>query len=174
MACTLTGSQLLDCKDSVGGIRELKLKVHPGSTVLAADFTYSSGSITAIASGSRSLWYTHGLEKETASATTTGQYSPQNGTTFYNQEVKIILNKLSARLYYEFDIMAKARVIVAIRDFNDVYQVFGYEFGCDMSASTMGTGTARGDRNGYEVTLMGKEKIITPVITSTIWDTLIT
>lgn len=173
MSCTLTGSQPLDCKDSVGGIREIKVRVHEGSTDVA-NITYSSGVISAIAAGSRSSWYTYNLEKETASANDNGQYNPANGTTFYQQEVKIIMNKLSARLSYEFDQMAKARIIVAIRDMNDVYWIYGYEFGCDVTAMTAGTGTARGDRSGYEVTLTGKEKFPAPTISSTIYDTLVT
>lgn len=173
MACALTGSQPLDCKDSVGGIREMKVKVHTGAT-FTGDVTYSSGSISAIATGSRTSWYTYELEKETTSANNNGQYSPVNGTTFYQQEIKIIMNKLSARLSYEFDQMAKARVIVTIRDFNDTYWVYGYEFGMDVTAMTAGTGTARGDRNGYEVTLTGKEKTSAPTITAAIWATLVT
>jgi len=174
MPCTLTGSQPLDCKDSVGGIRELKVKVHPGATTIANDFTIdSSGVVTAIASGSRNTWYTYELEKETTSVNVTGQYNPQNGTTWYQQEIKLIMNKLSARLFYEFDQMAKARILVAIRDFNDVYMLFGLDFGCDVTAATMGSGTGRGDRSGYEVTLMGKEKRLTPTITAAIWNTLI-
>lgn len=172
MACSLTGSQAIDCKDSVGGIRELKVKVHTGST-FTGHVTYSSGSISAIASGSQSGWYTYDLEKETASANNNGQYNVQNGTTFYQQEVKIIMNKMSARLSYEFDQMAKAKIIVAFRDMNDVYWIYGYEFGCDVTAMTAGSGTARGDRNGYEVTLTGKEKISAPTITAAIYNTLV-
>lgn len=174
MACALTGSQPLDCKDSVGGIREIKVKVWNSGFV--SDVTYSSGTISAIATtnGSRSNWYTYDLEKEVTSANNNGQYNPQNGTTFYQQEIKLILNKLSARLYYELDQMAKARVIIAFRDMNDVYWVYGYEFGLDVTAMTAGTGTARGDRSGYELTLTGKEKIASPTITAAIYNTLVT
>ena len=35
MACSLTGSQALDCKYSSGGIREIKVKVHSGSKQIA-------------------------------------------------------------------------------------------------------------------------------------------
>jgi hypothetical protein len=172
MLCALTGSQPLDCKDSVGGIREIKVKVHTGSTFVG-HVTYTSGTITTIAAGSLTGWYTYNLETETASANNNGNFNPQNGTTWYQQEVKIIMNKLSARLSYEFDQMAKAKIIVSFRDLNDVCWVFGYEFGCDVTAMTAGTGTARGDRNGYEVTLTGKEKISAPTISSAIYATLV-
>ena len=172
MACALTGSQALDCKDSVGGIYELKVKVHSGSTT-ANDFTVSSGTCSAVASGSRSGWYTYSLEKETTSANNNGQYAPANGTTFYQQEIKLIMNKLSARLSYEFDQMAKSRVVVAFRDLNDVYWIYGFEYGMDVTAMTAGTGTARGDRNGYEVTLTGKERTSAPTVSSAIYLTLV-
>lgn len=172
MSCTLTGSQALDCKDSVGGIREIKVKVHTAGTFVG-HVTYSSGAVTAIAAGSQTGWYTYDLEKETASANNNGQFNPANGTTWYQQEIKMIMNKMSARLNYEFDQMAKARIIIALRDMNDNYWLYGYEFGLDITAATIGSGTARGDRNGYEITLTGKEKISVPTLTSVIYASLV-
>ena len=174
MACALTGSQILDCKDSIGGIKEIKIKAHPGLASIEADYTFSSGSITAIASGSnRSAWYTWNLEKENASASYPAVTNPQNGTTFYQPEVKIVANKSSARLSYEIQQVSKNRVIVAVRDMNDRYIILGAKYGLDLTAATAGTGQARGDRNGYEITLTGKEDLPEQDITSAIWATLV-
>lgn len=173
MACTYTGSQILDCKDSIGGIKEIKIKAHPGLATIESDFVISSGSVTSVASGSRSLWCTLNLEKEAASANADPQVNQANGTTFYQHQVKMLFNKMSARLSYEIHLYAKNRSIIAVRDMNDRYTLYGLKFGMDMSAATAGTGQARGDRNGYDITLIGKEDLPEQEITSAIWATLV-
>lgn len=173
MACTLTGSQLLDCKDGIGGIKELKIKVHPGLAEAEANFTVSSGSVTAIAAGSRSSWYTYQMEKETCSVSDNPTPTAANASLFYTQELKLILNKMSARLNYEIQQLGKNRLIIAVRDMNDRYFIIGLKYGADMTAATATTGTARGDRNGYELTFTAKEDLPTQDITSVIWATLV-
>lgn len=173
MACALTGSQLLDCKDGVGGIKEIKIKAHPGLTEVEANFTISSGSISAIAAGSRSGWYTYTVEKETASVNDNPTPNQANGTLFFTQEFKLILNKMSARLNNEIKLLGANRLLIAIRDMNDRYFIIGFRYGADLTAATGTTGTARGDRNGYELTFTAKEDLPTQDITSVIWATLI-
>ena len=173
MACDLTGSQILDCKDSVGGIKQIKVLAHPNIDQVDADFTISSGSITAVAATSRTAWYQINLEKENASANSNVESNPQNGTTFFNHEVKMMLNKMSARLSYEIHLYAKNRLVIAVRDMNDRYTIYGLKQGMDLLTSVGGTGQARGDRNGYELNFTGKEDLPEQEITSTIWDTLV-
>lgn len=173
MACALTGSQILDCKDSVGGIKVIKIKAHPGLATIEADFTVSSGSVTAIATGSRSLWYTFNVEKETASASDNPQPNQQNGTLFFQQELKLIMNKLQARLSHEMKLLGQNRLIIAIRDMNDQYFIIGLRYGADLTAGTSGTGTARGDRNGYDLTFTAKEDLPVQYVTAAIFDTLV-
>ena len=173
MACVLTGSQALDCRDAIGGIKEIKVKKHPGLTTTEADFTVSSGSITAIATGSRTLWYTYGVEKETASLASNTNPNTQQGTNFYTQEIKIILNKLSTRLNEEMRLLAVMPLLFAVRDFNDNYWIVGKDFGADLTTGTSGTGAARGDRSGYDLTFTAKEPLTIQNITKTIYDTLV-
>lgn len=175
MACALTGSQTLDCKDGIGGIKEIKIKAHPGLSTIETDFTVSSGSVTAIAAGgSRSSWYTYQVEKETTSIKDDPQPNQQNGTLFFQQELKLVMNKLSARLSYEMSLLGKNRLLIAIRDMNDQYFLIGLKFGADLTAGTSGSGTARGDRSGYDLTFTAKEDLPVQYITSAIWATLVT
>ena len=175
MPCALTGSQLLDCKDGVGGIKEIKIKAHPGTTVIGTDFTISSGSVTAIAAGaSRATWYTYGVEKETASVNDNPQPNAPNGTLWFQQELKLVMNKLSAGHSYEMSVLGKNRLLIAVRDMNDSYFLIGLKFGADLTAGTSGTGAARGDRGGYELTFTAKEDLPVQFITAAIYDTLVT
>lgn len=174
MACVLTGSQGLDCRDAIGGIKEVKLKKHPGLASIEANFTVSSGSITAIAAGvSRTLWYTYGVEKETASMSSNPNPNVQNGTNFYQHEIKIVLNKLSTRLNEEMLLLAQTPLLFAVRDFNDNYWIVGKDFGADLTAGTAGTGAARGDRSGYTLDFTAKEPLMIQNISAAIYATLV-
>lgn len=173
MACALTTSIPLDCKDSVGGIKEIKVKNWSSLSTIAADFTVTSGVVT-IGSPSRTGWYTWGIEKETASFSDTPTISVQNGTSFYAQEVKVIFNKFSAAIRNEIQLYAKSRVLISVRDFNDNYWLFGMDYGMDLTTGTTSSGTARGDRNGSELTFTGKESQSVLNMSSSTYATLIT
>src|SRR3990167_347813 len=174
MPCTLTSSLALDCRDGVGGILEIKVKTHPGTAVIASDFTESSGVISIAAGSSRQTWYTYNLEKETASLTEKTTVSVANGTVFSEQELKIIFNKLSAKLRNEIKLLAQNRLIFAVRDLNSVYWLVGMDYGADLVETNATTGTARGDRSGYELTFKAKEKSQLLNISAATYDTLIT
>ena len=49
------------------------------------------------------------------------------------------------------------RVIVIVQDNNSRYWLLGADNGLEATAGTAGTGTAFGDRSGYEMTLTGME-----------------
>ena len=57
----------------------------------------------------------------------------------------------------ELLLLARARVYVIVQDNNDQYWFLGAANGLEMTAGTAGTGTAFGDRSGYELTLSGME-----------------
>lgn len=173
MACSLIGGIVAGCRDGSGGIKEIKIKVIQSVATVAANFTVTSGDV-AIASGSRSLWYTYYIEKETASLTDTSTVNVQNGTRFWTPEIKIVINKLRAQMRNEIEVLAQVAVQIAVRDLNDNYWLVGKENGLDMISSVGQTGVARGDRSGYEITFQGKESIPICSMTSAVYDTLVT
>lgn len=173
MACALTSSFPLDCRDGVGGVLEIKVKAHPGIATIASDFTDTSGTV-AIASGSRTGWYKYSLEKETANLTEKTTIDIPQGTVFYEQDLKIILNKLSTKLRNELQLLAQQRLVFAVRDLNNAYWLVGMDYGADLSEASSMTGTARGDRSGYELSFKAKEKNPIYTITSATYDLLLT
>ena len=157
-SCTPIGSIVRDCRDSVGGIIEIKVKVLPNLSTLTSDYTVTSGTVT-VASNSRTGWYTYYMEKETAMYTEKGATIVANGGTAYGQELKIIFNKLSAQIRNELQVLHKNSLQIAVRDANDTYFLLGYEFGMELTDSSASTGTAKGDRSGYELTFTGNERV---------------
>lgn len=171
-SCTLIGSIQRDCRDSNGGIFEIKVKVLPSATTLAADYTNTSGTVT-IASGSQSGWYTYYLEKNTANFIETGTHSRENGTTEYAQSLTIVFNKISSQIRNELQVLAKNDVQIAIKDRNSVYYLMGYEFGAYLETSEAATGTAGTDRNGYTLTFKAMERLPKVFMSSATYATLI-
>ena len=159
-SCSLIGEIPRDCRDSNGGIIEIKVKVLPSLATLANDYSVSSGTVS-ILTASRSGWYTFYIEKQTASFDEDGAGNAQTGTNAFNQTGKIIFNKKSVTLRNDLQALMKNACQIAVRDRNDAYELYGYEFGMDLNYKAT-TGTAISDRNGYELTFTGNERI--PVV----------
>lgn len=173
MACSLIGSVPFACRDSVGGIKEIKIKAYTSLLNATNDFVETSG-VIAIGTGSRSSWYTYYVEKETASITDTANNNIQNGTSFMQTELKFIWNKLSVTLRNEFNVLRQTPVWIAFRDQNDAYWLMGTYAGADITAGILMTGTARGDRSGAEITFTSKETTPIMSISAATYATLVT
>jgi len=146
MACELSTGFTLDCKDGIGGIKQIVLLDQSLVTGITLD---ASQVITAIAGPIDADLYTYELPTQTGSFEETINFNRDNGTVFYTQTVNVMLHKLSAAKRKELQTVAQARVIVFVQDTNTNWWAVGYEYGADLSTATAGTGTALGDANGY-------------------------
>lgn len=153
MACALTQGYVTDCKDSAGGILELKI-----TEVASVDsFTVTAGVITAVANATGAQWWKYKPAKDTAYGKATPNVNVQNGSKFFQQEVSMAINKMQTNMRLELDKMAQNVVYIAVADQNGKYWLYGKQNGLDVSGGETGTGTARGDRNGYVFTFAGAE-----------------
>ena len=146
MACELSIGFTLDCKDGIGGIKQIVLLEQNLVTGITLD---GSEVITAIAGPVDADLYTYELPTQTGSFEETINFNRDNGTVFYTQTVNVMLHKLSAAKRKELQAVAQARVIVFVNDTNNNWWAVGYEYGADLSTATAATGTALGDANGF-------------------------
>jgi hypothetical protein len=146
MACELTQGFTLDCKDGVGGVKQIVLVDKNNVTSFSLD---ANEIVTAINGAVSGDLFTYELPTQTASFEETINFNRDNGTVFYTQTVNVMLHKLSSAKRLELQTVAKARVYVFVLDTNDNWWAVGYENGADLSTSTAATGTALGDMNGY-------------------------
>ena len=172
-SCTLIGSIVRDCRDSAGGVLEIKVKVLPSLATLANDYTVSSGTVT-VATGSRTGWYTYYMQKNTALFTSVQTGNAANGTREFKQTGLIILNKIQASIDRELNAVGQNAVQIAVRDVNNIYTLYGYEQGMDITTAEATTGTTKEDRNGYTVNFEGSERVSTPFMSAATYDTLVT
>jgi hypothetical protein len=154
MACLLTSGYSLGCRDSIGGISEVYIGEWNGSSLT---YILGTDSIIGTFSGSTVSFYTFQQEIETASYTENGQFSIENGTSFYEQTLTITLNKLDAALRNKILILGQGKWRIIVKDQRGLYHLMGYQNPVRVSASTPGVGKAYGDLNGAVVTFMTKE-----------------
>ena len=153
MACNLTSGYSLGCRDSLGGVQ----RVYIGTW--DADTTYGlTGSCNIIDSFSPTAsFYTFEQELETASFIQNGQYSTENGTSFYEQTLEITLQKLDACNRDQIKVLGQGVWRILILDQRGQYWLMGKQNPVRVTAATPQLGKAFGDLNGAVLTFMTKE-----------------
>ena len=153
-SCALTTGFDLDCRDSIGGVKSVRLASLEDYTAMVA--TVASGAITG--------WTTAALDffkydqlKETSSLTESINGSSQNGTVYFTPEVTIVLSKLDVTKRNEIKVLAQQRLVAIVEGNDSSYWVVGYANGLELNAGTSATGTAFADLSGYSLTLSGME-----------------
>ena len=165
MACSLTqGYSLGQCKDGVGGIKEVFFIEFSG----VSSMTEASGVITALVNASGKRFYKYELQKETATFKETIESNAQNNTVAYRPELTVILNRLQTSVRNEILLLAKNLLIAVVLDRNGKYWLLGRTGGLDLTAGEGGPGTAATDRSGYSLTFTGVEPELALEVDSTV------
>lgn len=162
MACALTQGYTLGCRDSAGGLKSVYfIEMDNVSGV-----TESAGTVSAIAKANAGKFYKYNLQRATASWNEAYNDSAENGTSFHVQTLTIILNKMQAATSNEIKLLAQNKLLAVVEDRNGKYWLLGRENGLERSGGQGGSGTAMGDRNGYELTFTSDNVQYAPEVTS--------
>jgi hypothetical protein len=158
MACNISLGYNEPCKDSVAGLTAVYfMNYNTGSFTLNA-----TDVVTAFPSGS--TVYKYEL-KGTNGYTETVNTSRDNGTTFFSQALSLQLKKLTAEATKELKLLAYGRPKIVVADRNGNAFLVGLQYGADMTAGTITTGTAYGDLSGYTMEFTGQEQLPANFIT---------
>ncbi len=155
MACTLIEGISLDCRQGAGGIKKLYLTEFAN----VSSITSSSGSVTAITMSAGKKFWTVEVELEDAQFDENATVSIENGTTFYEQTLTFSVYKMTAKNRNIVRLLTQNRLMVIVQDADDVYHLAGETRAMHLTASASTTGKASGDKNGYNITLTGKEPL---------------
>ena len=150
MGCELTAGRLLDCKNSVGGIRSILLM-----ELADYDPTYTATILTAVTAA---VGFRYDLPKATGNFSEAITVSSENGSVFYEDTLTIKLHKLDAATRNEIKLIAQNRLVCFILDNNNEQWCMGEVLGAELTAGTAATGTALGDAYAYDLTFMSQEK----------------
>jgi hypothetical protein len=164
MSCYISSGVQLGCSDGIGGIKKIYI-VGGGGSVTGFTAT-ADGSITGATSTTGTTLYGFEVKRNTSSLTQNVTKSFENGTIFYDQELKVVFFKYDQTKRNQVKILGQndAVQIIAI-DYLGVQYMLGQTNGLFLSAGALGTGTAYGDRNGFELTFKGQEADPANVIT---------
>lgn len=168
MACALTQGFTLDCKDSVGGIKNIYLMALADKGTIGQ----ATGEITSWTQASGKQFYKYELREESSSLTENVNLNNVNGTLFYEQVVTAQLDPLNTTRKEELHLVAQNDVLIIVEDSNGLYWLIGETTGAYVTAGTMQTGQAKGDLSGFTMTWTAKEKVPAREVDSSLIPTL--
>ena len=159
MSCDITHGRLEQCKDVVGGLQAIYV-LNYGDYDPITGVTYNLGTdeISAIALPAATPIYKFEL-KGTNSFETTITSSRENGTTFFEQVLAVTLKKQDVQTHKEVKLLTYARPNIIVRTNANQFFIAGLARGMDVTAGTIGNGTALGDMKGYSLTFTGQEAV---------------
>lgn len=133
----------------MGGIAEVYL----ANKADVSAITKTSGKVTGITMVSTATFKTYQFKPETASMSSNYQVNQANGTNYVQTDLVLVFNRMETAKRIEVTAMAQGELIAIVKDSNGLYWLLGEYEPLQISAGDGLTGTARGDRNGYSVTL---------------------
>ena len=164
MPCALTTGYKLGCRDNVGGITEVRLIAF--NSVTGTIGVNGSGVVTGTFPSSG--FYKYEVPKGAGQFTETVNASTENGTIFYQQELTFPISRMDQNVRNEIRLLGLNRLMAIVTDRNGKYWLLGRYNGIDITGGTAQTGTAMGDRNGYEMTFTGMEELPCSEVSSSI------
>ena len=163
MACSLPiNARAVPCNDKIGGIKRVWIKQSASD-----DWgTITNGTIAATTAADITV-YGFEITKNSGSFQQAVNASVENGTVFYSQVLELSMPNLVAADSVEIADLLKNRLTVIVQDVNDNYFAMGHTTGAEATGGTVGTGTAKGDFNGYQIQLTAEEAIPAPFVDPT-------
>lgn len=168
MACNLTLGRLVDCKDSVGGLKMIYILPNYCSNIEAsatiselemsdADFqdwdTYGTPTV------SKQTLLQYDLRPNLSSMTVNFNSDPATGSTFFTQTLSITLQKIDHDTTNQLKLAAYNRSQIFVRDALDNIFLLGMNNGVNVTGGTMVSGAAKGELSGYTLEFTAEEKL---------------
>jgi hypothetical protein len=164
MSCAITAGYAIDCRDSIGGVEAVYITEFGN----ISNIVDASGLVTGLTKATGKRFYKFEVPQSTASASDNGKGSVENGSIFFDHEVKLPLNKRDATTRNLILTLFKNKCIIVTKEKTGKYMIYGKDNGMWLNASTGGSGVASGDRAGYEVTFTAEEKEPAMEVNSTV------
>lgn len=159
MSCYISSGVDLGCSDGIGGIKSIWVLGASGATapsVSAVAVTGTTGPITGITGAG--VWYNFELKRNTSSLAQNTTKNFENGTIYWEQVLTAVLFKYDQDKRNQLLVLGQNdKIQIVAVDQNDVQYYLGQVNGLYLSGGSAATGTAFGDRNGFELIFTGQE-----------------
>lgn len=170
MSCFISQGVTLGCSDGIGGIKTIYVLGNSGATapsVSAVATSGSTGPITGITGSG--VFYQFELKRNTSSLAQNTTKNFENGTIYWEQVLTAVLYKYSQDKRNQLLVLGQNdNIKIIAQDQNDVLYYLGQVNGMYLSGGSAATGTAFGDRNGFELIWTGQESSPANVISGTL------
>lgn len=145
---TLAGITL-DCSNNKGGIKTVYIANYGDVT----GFEENEGVITGITMAEGATFKAYQFRKNTGSMNSTLTADETNGLNYVTTEVSLVFTKMDTAKRVEMAALSLGQLAVIVLDSNGIYWYITPDDYASASAGTGETGTAKGDRNAYTLTL---------------------
>lgn len=170
MACNQTLSGLVrDCAPSMGGIVEALIANRDDVTTV----TVTSDKISAITMASSAKFKKYAFPRNTGSLSSNYTIDQATGVRYVASDLVLQFNRMETAKRVEISALAQNDLVVIVKDANGKYWYLGYDEPVNVTAGDGLTGTARGDRNGYSITLQDNSLEMPYEVDSSIVDALV-
>ena len=153
MACAITSGYTIDCRENIGGLKAVYL-IEFGNV---SGVTEVSGLVTGLTKVVGKRFYKFEVPRAVANTSSAGTGSEENGSFFYTHQVVFPLNKRDSTTANVVRTLAKNKLMAVTLDMDGNYRMYGKGNGLYIATTESGSGTAAGDRNGYNITMSGIE-----------------
>lgn len=153
MACAITTGYTIDCRENIGGLASVFL-IEFGNV---SGITEVSGLVTGLTKLTGKKFYKFEVPRATANTSSNATASEENGSVFYTHSLVFPLNKRDSATANIVRTLAKNKLIAVTLDMDGSYRMYGKGRGLYLASTESGSGTAAGDRNGYNITMTGIE-----------------
>ena len=163
MACNITRGRLIDCKDSIGGLKAIYIaksysnNVAATATINTTEMTTAGFANWSCCGGTVEV-FKYDLVQNLSSLTVNINSDNANGTTFFEQTLSVTLQKIDHDMTNELRLMGYSRSQIFVQDENDNVFLLGIDGVCHVSGGTVITGTAKGDLTGYTIEWSAEER----------------
>lgn len=150
MACNQTLSGLVrDCSPSMGGIVEVLIANFADVTAVGV----TSDMITTITMASSAKFKKYEFARNTGSLSSNYTIDQTSGVRFVTSDLVLQFNRMETAKRVELSALAQNDLRIIVKTANGNYFMLGKDEPVVATAGDGLTGTARGDRNGYSITL---------------------
>lgn len=162
--CAITSGYTNDCRDGLGGIKNVYLCPHRD----VATITSSSGNVSAMTMNNGKVFYKFEMTQATGTAAQTMKPNKANGTFCVEQTINIKIPKTSAALSVAMKTLAIQDLMAIVEKRDGTFWLFGEANGVSAVDSPVPFGTAMADFSGYDINLMGEESSLAKTVTSSV------
>lgn len=146
---TLAGITL-DCTNNMGGIKTAYIANFDDVEVATPT---EDGKITTVTMKDGKKFKTYQFRKGTSSMTSTLTADETNGLNYVTTELSLVFTKMETAKRLEMSALSVGQLAVIVLDSNGIYWYLTPDDYAAASAGTGESGTAKGDRNAYTLTL---------------------